>query len=254
MKIISWNVNGIRAVAQKGLFEFLERENPDVFCMQETKCHPDQLEAPLAAPPGWKTFWSSAQRPGYSGTAIFCKETPLDESYGIGISKFDAEGRLVVLKFKDFTIYNCYFPNGGSGLERHQYKMEFLKRFSQHLNRGLKAGEKIVVVGDYNVAYLDIDVYDPVSLSTESGFLPEEREWMRNFLEMGFIDSYRYFYPDQKAKYTWWSYFQGARPANRGWRIDHICISRNLEARLKTAQIMDQQEGSDHCPVVMELE
>jgi len=254
VKIVTWNVNGIRAVAQKGLQEFMESEKPDILCLQETKCHPDQLDEPVKAPPGWKSFWSAAQRPGYSGTVTFCKEAPLEVGNGFGIPKFDAEGRMVITKFKSFTLYNVYFPNGGSGMERHQFKQEFLKRFGQHLVKKAAKGENIILVGDYNVAYLDHDVYNPKELNSESGFLPEERQWMTQFLEQGFIDGFRYFHGQERDRYTWWSYFQNARIANRGWRIDHICISRSLEKNLKSVEILDQQMGSDHCPVTAEMD
>lgn len=253
MKIITWNVNGIRSLVQKGFHEFLERENPDILCLQETKAHPDQLEEALTAPAGWHVSWSAAQRPGYSGTATFSRVPPLEVAHGFGIPKYDAEGRLVVTRIEDFTLFNCYFPNGGSGQERHDFKQEFLKRFAHHLHRRVQDGENVIVVGDYNVAYLDLDVYDPQDLATESGFLPEEREWMRSFLAGGFIDTFRHFHPTARNRYSWWAYYQNARVGNRGWRIDHICVSRGLESRLKSAEILDQQMGSDHCPVVLEM-
>lgn len=254
MKIITWNINGIRAITQKGFYEFWEQQNPDFLCVQETKAHPDQLQDALASPLGWKSFWSAAQRAGYSGVATFCKETPAEITYGIDIPKFDAEGRMVVTRFKDFTLYNVYFPNGGSGQERHLFKQEFLKRFRHHLMKKVQAGENLIVVGDYNVAYLDIDVYNPKSLSTESGFLPEERKWMGEFLEGGFIDTFRHFHPNEKERYTWWHYLGNSRAANRGWRIDHICVTRGLEKKLKSCQILDEQMGSDHCPVILEID
>lgn len=254
MKIITWNINGIRAVTQKGFYEFWEAQDPDFLCLQETKAHPHQLNDALASPLGWKSFWSAAQRPGYSGVATFCKQTPESVDYGIGIPKFDAEGRIVATRFKGFTLYNVYFPNGGSGIERHDYKQEFLKRFRSHLQKKLQAGENLIVLGDYNVAHLEIDVYDPVGLSKESGFLPEERQWMSGFLEGGFIDTFRYFHPDEKERYTWWHFFNNARAANRGWRIDYICVSRGLEKRLRSCQILEEQTGSDHCPVILEID
>ncbi len=254
MKIITWNVNGIRAVAQKGFHEFVQREKPDILCLQETKAHPDQLDSSLVTLPGLRSYWSAAQRPGYSGTATFCREQPVEVKHGFGIPRFDTEGRIVMTRFAAFTLFNVYFPNGGSGPERHQYKQDFLKRFGDHLTKRAQAGENIILVGDYNVGYLDIDVYDPVHLSTESGFLPEEREWMRNWLNGGFIDGFRYFHPDEKHRYTWWSYFQNARIGNRGWRIDHISVSRSLEKKLKSVEILDAQTGSDHCPVVAEID
>ncbi len=253
MKIITWNVNGIRAALGKGLLEFWKEQQPDILCLQETKAHPDQLPESLTEPEGWKGFWSAAQRPGYSGVVTFTREAPQHVAYGIDIPKFDAEGRIVLTQFKKFSLYNVYFPNGGSGEERHLYKQEFLSRFTHHLHKRVQAGENVVVVGDYNVAYMDSDVYDPKKLSQESGFLPEEREWMRGFLKEDFIDTYRYFHADKKDTYTWWSMLERGRLSNRGWRIDHICASKGLEKKLKAAQILDEQEGSDHCPVMLEF-
>ncbi len=253
VKVISWNVNGLRSVAQKGFWEFLESSGADFVCLQETKCHPDQLEDALAFPLGWKTFWSSAAKPGYSGTVIYARESPLNMQTGFGIPKFDAEGRMVVLEYPAFTLFNVYFPNGASGEVRHKFKQEFLRKFGRHLC-GLKAqGRSLIVVGDYNVAYLDHDVFDPNEVKGESGFLPEERQWMRSFLEQGFVDSFRALHPEAANKFTWWAYYENARFSNRGWRIDHICISEDLRPKLKVAEILDEQMGSDHCPVMIEL-
>lgn len=254
MKIITWNVNGLRSVLQKGFVDFVLKESPDILCLQETKCHPDQLEDSARQIEGYQSFWSAAQRPGYSGTAIFTRQKPERVEHGIQIPKFDAEGRLVIVRYPKFSLYNCYFPNGGMGPERHAFKQEFLKRFATHLHKRVKAGESVIVVGDYNVAYLDIDVYDPKKLKGESGFLPEEREWMRNFLSGGFVDTFRHFHPQASHRYSWWSMFEKARIGNRGWRIDHICTSQNLESQLQRADILDQQEGSDHAPVVLEVD
>ena len=254
MKIISWNVNGIRAVAGKGLFEFLDREQPDIFCMQETKAHPDQLSDALKSPLGYHTYWSSAQRKGYSGTSTWCKKPPVKVEHGMGLEHYDSEGRLVVSDHGDFVLFNIYFPNGASREERHNYKQEFLRDLLEHLNALIKKGREIVLVGDYNVAYLDFDVFDPVRLSKESGFLPEEREWFRNFLKAGFTDTFRHFAPEERDQYTWWSYRERAREFNRGWRIDHICVTKGLLPRLKSAKILMEQMGSDHCPVSIELE
>lgn len=254
MKIITWNVNGFRSIVQKGLFDFCRREDPDVLCLQETKCHPDQLENEFLCPEGWQSYWNAGRRPGYSGTATFTRQPALRVQNGFGIPKFDFEGRVLVTQFQNFLLYNCYFPNGGSGQERQQFKEEFLLRFGKHLLAQIKAGEQVIVVGDYNVAYMDEDVYDPHALALESGFLPQERKWMRAFLENGFVDGFRFFHPHGKNRFTWWSYFQKARLGNRGWRIDHICVSKNLAKRLKSVEIMDDVQGSDHCPVVMEID
>ncbi|MAE73173.1 MAG: exodeoxyribonuclease III [Bdellovibrionaceae bacterium] len=253
MKIVSWNVNGIRAASKKGFTEFVEALDPDILCIQETKAHPDQLDETQLHPSGRKSYFSSALRKGYSGTATFVKEEPLGVSHGIGIRKFDDEGRFVVTRHKDFLLYNVYFPNGSNGQERHDFKQEFLKRFTKLLKKQIDMGEQIIVLGDYNVAYLEIDVYDPKRLSKVSGFLPEEREWFQSFLDVGFTDSFRHFHPDKPEQFSWWSYREGARPMNRGWRIDHICVTEGLVDRLQSAQILAEQGGSDHCPVLIEL-
>ncbi len=254
MKIISWNVNGIRASAKKGFWEYFEAEDADIFCIQETKAHPDQLDASFLNRKGKTSYYSSGRKKGYSGTATYVKSEPSEVTYGLGIKKFDLEGRFVVVEYPEFTLFNVYFPNGGMSEERHNFKQEFLKKFAAHLKRLLSAGKEVIVLGDYNVAYLDIDVHDPAGLSGASGFLPEERQWFKDFLDMGFTDVYRHFYPDRAEKYTWWSYKERARPANRGWRIDHICVSSGLIDKVKSMTIVDDQEGSDHCPIKMEIE
>lgn len=254
MKLITWNVNGIRAAYKKGLVEFIERENPDIFCVQETKATPEQCEPILVNAAGRVSHWSSSiKKKGYSGVATFSKTEPKKVTKGIGIPDYDDEGRIVITEHGDFSLYNIYFPNGGSGDERHNFKQQFLKDLAKHLAPKVKAGEKIIVVGDYNVAHLEYDVFDPVRLSKQSGFLPEERQWMTGFLEMGFVDCYRHFHPDVREKYTWWDMRTMARPGNRGWRIDYICVTKNLVPQLKSAEIMDWQQGSDHCPVVIEM-
>lgn len=261
MKIVSWNVNGIRACAKKedGFFYFIEKERPDILSIQETKAHPDQLSEDLLSPFGAQSFFSSASRKGYSGTAtyLFGKEMAIPEesvTYGINIKKFDSEGRFVVTQHEDFLLYNVYFPNGSAREERHLYKMEFLDKFTRHLSKKIKEGREVIVLGDYNVAHKEVDVFDPVRLSTVSGFLPEEREWFSKFLEVGFVDVFRKFFPDAKERYSWWSYREMARQNNRGWRIDYICTTPGLASRVTRVDILDQQLGSDHCPVVMEME
>lgn len=254
MKLISWNVNGLRACLNKGFEDFVESERPDILCLQETKAHPDQIDPKVHRLFGYQSYWSSAERKGYSGTATFLRATPEEYSQGIGIRKFDSEGRFVITKVADVWVFNVYFPNGAAREERHLYKQEFLSRFTGYLKKMLDKGEKVIVLGDYNVAYLDFDVYDPIRLSQTSGFLPEEREWFRQFLANGFVDSFRYFYPEKTQSFSWWSYRENARVANRGWRIDHICVSKNLQPYLLKAEILASQEGSDHCPVLLEME
>lgn len=253
MKLITWNINGIRAAYKKGFLEFIERENPDILCVQETKAHPEQCEPMIQRPVGRCGHWSSAIRKGYSGVATFATENVLSVDHGIGKPEYDSEGRFVITRHRDFTLYNIYFPNGGSGPDRHVFKQRFLADLLTHLKPKVDAGEKIIVVGDYNVAHLDIDVYDPVRLSKESGFLPEERAWMSRFLDMGFVDTFRHFHPEAREIYTWWDQRTRARIANRGWRIDYICVTQNLIGRVKSATILDGQEGSDHCPVAIEM-
>ena len=254
MKLATWNVNGIRACAKKGMFEFLEAQDFDIFCVQETKAHPDQVSPEFIRPWGRVSHWSSAEKRGYSGVATFLKKDVVNVEKGIGIRKFDSEGRFVITDHDDFVLFNVYFPNGASGPDRHEYKQEFLKKFLAHLAKLHKSGREIVLVGDYNVAYMDIDVYDFKSNEKVSGFLPEERLWFRNFLESGFVDTYRHFHPKEEHRYTWWSYMGNARTLNQGWRIDHICVTKNLLKRIRKVEILDDQMGSDHCPVVIDFD
>lgn len=254
MKIVSWNVNGIRAVYKKGLMDFVRKCNPDIFCLQETKAHPDQVEAEARQLGKKFAYWSSAQRKGYSGVATFLDQEPRSIHYGFGFPEYESEGRMVITEHEHFILYNIYFPNGGSGPERHNFKQKFLKDLNQHLKSELGQSKQIIVVGDYNVAHKEMDVHDPVRLSKESGFLPEERAWFSSFLELGFIDTFRHFHPEATNRYSWWSYRELARISNRGWRIDFICVSQGLLKNLKGADILDDIEGSDHCPVVLDLE
>ena len=253
MKIITWNVNGIRAIAKKGLFEFISKLDPDILCLQETKAHTDQIEPELLNPFGRQGHWSVAHRPGYSGTVTYVRTAAVGSHKGIGIKKFDSEGRFVLTDHGDFILYNVYFPNGGSGEERHLFKQEFLKKLSQHLKSQIDSGREIILVGDYNVAHQDIDVYDPQKLARESGFLPEERAWFGDFLSLGFVDLFRHFHPGAQHRFTWWSYLEKARLGNRGWRIDYICATQKLVTRFKSCEILDDVTGSDHCTVVAEL-
>jgi len=253
VKIISWNLNGIRACYKKGLIDFLDQEKPDIFCVQETKAHIDQVEPEVRSLNYELSYWSSAVRKGYSGVATFVHQGPRDITIGLGIPEYDSEGRVVITDHGAFDLYNIYFPNGGSGEERHAFKQKFLQDLNIHLKEKLKSGREIIVVGDYNVAHEDIDVHDPIRLSKESGFFPEERVWFDSFLELGFIDTFRYFKPTEAKRYSWWSYKELARMSNRGWRIDHICVSKGLEKYLASADILDKVEGSDHCPVVATL-
>ena len=253
MKIITWNVNGIRACGKKGLQDFVDAEEPDILCLQETKAHLNQVEIDLQKLKYPYSYWSSAQRKGYSGVATYVLDKDVEFKDGWGLDQYTSEGRIAWTAHEHFDLYNIYFPNGGSGDVRHDFKQQFLKDLNVHLKSELKKGKEIIVVGDYNVAHTEIDVYDPVRLSKESGFLPEERKWLDSFLELGFVDTFRKFHPGEKNRYSWWSYRELARVSNRGWRIDYICVSKVLEKYLKSADILDTVEGSDHCPVMAEL-
>ncbi len=255
MKIATWNVNGLRASFDKGLADFAKEKSPDILCIQETKAHPDQLgEAQKNLYP--YEYWSvCGKKKGYSGTALFSKKPALNILQGMGIKKFDWEGRLIAFEEKTFVLLSVYFPNGALTLQRHAFKQEFLKRFPVFLKElQQKTKKELIVAGDYNVAYKEFDVHSPKSLQNTSGFLPEERHWFEDFLKQGYIDVYRYFYPDKKEAYTWWSLREKARANNRGWRIDHICVTKNLQSNLKSIKICDKQLGSDHCPVFMEID
>ena len=256
MKLISWNVNGVRASADKGLLSFLDKERPDILCLQETKTHKDQLEEGLlkSLHRGGESYFMSAYKKGYSGVAtLLSKKAPPVKKvhYGLGVRAYDKEGRVVVTEYEKFKLYNIYFPNGALGPDRHLFKQRFLKYLKGHLKKEMKK-KPLIVVGDYNVAHEEVDVYDPVKLSTVSGFLPEERKWFQSFLETGFVDVFRHFYP-KKQTFTWWSYRENARKFNRGWRIDMICVTKDFIGSVKKCKIFEKQRGSDHCPISVEI-
>ncbi len=254
MKITSWNVNGIRAAYKKGFLDFWEKHNADILCLQETKCQKEQLTPDMINPYDFESHWSSAEKKGYSGTATFSRHKILSVEHGIHIPKFDSEGRFVISQHKDFKIYNIYFPNGARGPDRHAYKMEFLETLSAHLKPQIQSGVPIIVLGDYNIAPTDIDIYDPKKHARTSGFLPEEKNWFQSFLDLGFVDTFRLLHPDEKHRYSWWNQIERARIGNRGWRIDLICVSKNIQSVVKKAEILDEIEGSDHCPVSITLD
>ncbi len=253
IKLATWNVNGIRASYDKGLSSFILNEKPDILCLQETKAHKDQVTPALQTLGYPFHYWSSAERKGYSGVATFLNEEPKKVLTTIDNPDYEKEGRIVWTQHADFDLYNIYFPNGGSGEERHFFKQKFLKELLSHLKFEMRKGKQIILVGDYNVAHSEADVHDPIRLSKESGFLPEEREWFGQFLKAGFVDCFRHFNPDRKNSYSWWSYREMARSRNKGWRIDYVCITQGLVKNLKSCEILDKQEGSDHCPVTAEF-
>ena len=261
MKIISWNVNGIRAVYKKGLMSFLKEQKPDIFCVQETKAHVDQVPEELKNHSMF-SYWSSAEKKGYSGVATFSVEEPQKILSQIGKKQFDNEGRFLISHHghsqinseEDFVLYNVYFPNGRSKEERQIYKMQFNREFLNTLKKDIASGKEIIVLGDYNIAPTEIDLYDPEKHCKVSGFLPEERAWFQDLLDLGFIDTFRYFFPDKKDCYTWWSLKEAARLSNKGWRIDLICVTKGLMDRVLGVDILDQIQGSDHCPIAIEIE
>ncbi len=250
VKVVSWNVNGIRALHKKGLADFLKQARPDIFCVQETKANVDQIETELRTLGYEMSHWSSAKRKGYSGVATFLNARALNTDLGIGREEYDSEGRFVINRFEKFDLYNIYFPNGGSGEVRHLFKQQFLAHLAEHLSADIKKGREIIVVGDYNIAHKDIDVYDPQGLDGQSGFKPEERAWFSSFLELGFVYTFRHFFPTTPKKFSWWPYQTMGRMGNRGWRIDYICVTKGLVPMLRTANVWSEVEGSDHCPVV----
>ena len=250
MKLISWNVNGIRACVNKGFKDFFKEINADIFCIQETKCQIDQIELEFE---GYKSFWNSAEKKGYSGTAIYTKEKPISVKYGIGIEQHDKEGRVITLEFKNFFMVNIYTPNSKRGLERLEYRQVWEEEIRKYL-LDLNKIKPVIMCGDLNVAHNEIDLKNPKTNRRNAGFTDEEREKMTQLLESGFTDSFRYLYPDKKEAYSWWSYMGRAREKNVGWRIDYFIVSKNIESKIKEAKIHSKIMGSDHCPVELEID
>jgi exodeoxyribonuclease III len=254
IRILSWNVNGFRAVYKKGFMDWMHKEQPDILCLQETKAEEEQITKELKDVSGYHwVFCSSQKKKGYSGVAIFSKEKPLEVAKGFGHDPFDSEGRTLVATFPGFTLCNVYFPNGKSGPERLQYKMDFYKHFQAFTTGLRKRGQSVIVCGDVNTAHKEIDLARPKENSMISGFLPEERAWMDGFMASGFVDSLRLF-NDKPGQYSWWDMKSGARARNVGWRIDYFLVSDDLKPRIKSAFIMPEVLGSDHCPVGIDLE
>ncbi len=252
-KIISYNVNGLRAALTKDWLNWLKAANPDILCLQEIKVLPDQLDLSPFEELGYKTFWYPAQKKGYSGVAIFSKKEPDHVEYGCGMKKYDEEGRIIRLDFGKYSFMSAYFPSGSSGEDRQAFKMEFLADFRNYVAKLRKQREFLVISGDVNICHKPIDIHNPVSNKKSSGFLPEEREWMDLFEKDGMIDTFR-LVNQEPHQYSWWSYRFNARAKNLGWRIDYHLITENLVKKVRKAAIFPEAKHSDHCPVMLELD
>lgn len=250
MKLISWNVNGIRACVKKGFMDYFKDVDADVFCIQESKLQEGQIELELE---GYHQYWNYAEKKGYSGTAIFTKKQPIAVTYGLGIEEHDNEGRVITAEYEDYFVVTCYTPNSKSELERLDYRMVWEDAFRAHL-LALDAKKPVMVCGDLNVAHKEIDLKNPKTNKRSAGFTDEERNKMTLLLEAGFVDTFRYLYPDVTGAYSWWSYLGKARERNAGWRIDYWCVSERLKENIKEAEIHAEILGSDHCPVMLEIE
>jgi exodeoxyribonuclease-3 len=250
MKLISWNVNGLRACINKGFLEFFQEADSDIFCLQETKLQEGQIHLDLE---GYQQYWNYAVKKGYSGTAVFTRRNPLSVQYGLGQPEHDREGRVLNLEFDDFYLVNVYTPNSQRGLARLEYRLEWEDVFREYLKE-LDSKKPVIICGDLNVAHKEIDIKNPASNRKIAGFTDEERAKMTELLDLGFIDTFRHFYPDKKDAYSWWSYFSNARERNIGWRIDYFLVSDRLKEALTDAAILSEIMGSDHCPVTLELE
>ena len=249
MKLISWNVNGIRACLNKGFSDFFKEVDADIFCIQETKCQPDQVELEFD---GYTSYWNSAEKKGYSGTAIFTKQKPLNVTYGIGIDEHDKEGRVITLEFEEFFMIDIYTPNSKRELERLGYRQVWEDEIRNYLLK-LSKIKSVIMCGDLNVAHKEIDLKNPKTNRRNAGFTDEERSKMTELLEAGFTDTFRYLYPEKEGAYSWWSYMGRAREKNVGWRIDYFIVSNNLEGNIKEAIIYPEIMGSDHCPIGLEI-
>ena len=252
MKITTWNVNGYRAILRKDALTWVNDVDPDVLCLQETKLQLDQISEEEASLDGYQGVWNSAERKGYSGVATFHKEMPHEVEKGIGFEKFDDEGRVIRSKFEDFHLFNIYFPNGGQGNKRVPYKLEFYEKLLNICDELHRRGENIIITGDFNTAHNEIDLANPKSNEKNTGFLPEEREWIDKYLERNFMDAFRELYPERE-EYTWWTYRYNARKNNVGWRLDYFLVTESLMDRVEDVIIHSDIMGSDHCPVTMIL-
>ena len=249
MKLISWNVNGLRACLNKGFTDFFATADADIVCIQETKMQPGQAEVNFA---GYEQFWNSAEKKGYSGTAVFSRIQPVEVSYGMGLPEHDREGRIITLEYDEFQLVNVYTPNSQRGLSRLEYRLQWEDDFRAYVGR-LDRKKPVVVCGDLNVAHQEIDIKNPAANKNNAGFTPQERGKMTELLASGLTDSFRYLYPDRRDVYSWWSYMGNARERNVGWRIDYFLVSGQIQNRIREAAIRMEVPGSDHCPVVLDI-
>jgi len=252
-RIITYNVNGIRAAVGKGLVEWIESAAPDIVCLQETKAQPEQIPMMEFEMIGYKTYAFSAKKKGYSGVAILTKKEPGHVEYGMGIEKYDDEGRFLRADYGDISVVSVYHPSGSSGDHRQDFKMQWLSDFQNYVQELRKTRPKLIICGDYNICHQPIDIHDPIGNKNSSGFLPEEREWMSGFLDTGFVDSFRLL-NHEPHQYTWWSFRANARANNKGWRIDYNMVSENLKDKISRVAILPMAKHSDHCPVVLEMD
>ena len=252
MKIVTYNVNGIRAAMSKGLIDWISQVSPDVLCVQEIKANPDQVGVFEFEELGYHHYWYPAQKKGYSGVAIFTKQKPKHIEYGCGTKEYDDEGRILRIDFEEFSVMSVYHPSGSSGDLRQAFKMEWLGAFLNYINQLKATYPNLVICGDFNICHKAIDIHNPKSNANTSGFLPEEREWMEQFINSGFVDSFRYF-NQEPHQYSWWSYRAGSRAKNLGWRIDYNFVTDNLKNRISRSVILPSAIHSDHCPVLLEM-
>jgi len=252
MRIFSWNVNGVRAIEKKGFLDWVDQIAPDILCIQETKAHFEQLPDTLKDIDGYHGYWHSGERKGYSGVATFSKKEPLHVQYGLGIEKYDKEGRVLITEFEDFLLYNIYFPNGQKDEHRLQYKLDFYDDLLEILNEQVASGINVLVGGDWNTAHQEIDLANPKANRNNSGFMPVERAQIDTYIENGYVDTFRLFH-DEPERYSWWTYRFGARQRNIGWRIDNFFTNQDFIENIADADIHEDVMGSDHCPVSIEL-
>ncbi|PKL80572.1 MAG: exodeoxyribonuclease III [Candidatus Melainabacteria bacterium HGW-Melainabacteria-1] len=253
MKIYTWNVNGIRAVEKKGFLQWLEQTQPDLLCLQETKCWPAQLSYELLEGHGYHAYWHSAEKKGYSSVATFCRREPLAVHKGLGVDLYDREGRVLVTEFDDFVLYNVYFPNGQHDLGRVPFKLNFYRELLAQLNARVAAGQNVIVGGDWNTAHTALDIKNAKANERNTGFLPEERAMIDHYIQQGYVDVFRRLHPEVSDAYSWWSFRSGARERNIGWRLDYFMVNASFAPRIVASQIHADVMGSDHCPVSIEL-